>query len=158
MRAGLGVDAHQFTASGTVVLAGVVASADRGVAATSDGDVVAHAVMDALLGAAALGDLGDLFPSDDPRWAGADSMELLATVVQRLADLALHVNNVDVTVVAQTVRVAPLRDQIRRNLASVVGVPVTGVAVKGTTTDHLGFLGRDEGIAALAVVTLAERI
>ena len=131
-----------------------VVSDERGIAATSDGDVAAHAVADALLGAAALGDLGELFPSSDPRWEGADSMELLATVVERLDGLAMRPANVDVTIVAQTVRVSPHRDGMRANLAAVLRIPPQAVSVKATTTDHLGFLGRDEGIAAIAVAIL----
>ena len=157
MRIGQGLDVHAFTQSGRVILAGVVAAEDRGVAATSDGDVIAHAVADALLGAAALGDLGDFFPSSDARWRGADSMGLLATIVSRLDGLGLHASNVDVTVVAQSVKVAPLRQQMRSNLAAVLQVPVEAVSVKATTTDHLGFLGRDQGIAATAIVALSSR-
>lgn len=139
------------------MLAGVEATDRRGVAATSDGDVVAHAVADAILGAAALGDLGDLFPSDDPRWLDADSMLLLGTVVQRLDGLALHPSNVDVTVVAQDVRVSPHRQEMRARLAAVLQLPIERVSVKATTTDHMGFTGRGEGIAAIAIVTLTTR-
>lgn len=154
MRVGLGFDAHQLTPAGEVKLAGVVAATDRGVAATSDGDVVAHAVADALLGAAAFGDLGEFFPSDDPRWQGADSMEMLALVVQRLDGMAMRASNIDVTVIVQNVRVAPHRQRMRANLAAVVRLPIEAVSVKATTTDHLGFLGRDEGIAAIAIASL----
>ena len=157
MRVGIGFDAHGFSAAGKIVLAGVVVSEVRGIEATSDGDVVAHAVADALLGAAALGDLGEFFPSSDPRWKGADSMQLLATVVQRLDGLAMHPGNVDVTIVAQTVRISPHRDHMRANLAAVLRIAPEAVSVKATTTDHLGFFGRDEGIAAIAVATLESR-
>ncbi len=154
MRVGLGFDVHQLLPAGEVKLAGVVAATDRGVAATSDGDVVAHAVADALLGAAALGDIGEFFPSNDPRWRGADSMEMLAVVVRRLDAMAIRANHIDVTVIAQRVRVAPHRQRMRANLAAVVRVPIEAVSVKATTTDHLGFIGRDEGIAALAIASL----
>ncbi len=154
MRVGNGFDAHQFAPSGTVMLGGVTVETTRGVAATSDGDVVAHAVADALLGAAALGDLGELFPSSDPASHGADSMVLLSTVVLRLERLGFRVTSVDVTVLAQTVRVAPHRAAIRANLAAVLQLPPDAVSVKATTTDHMGFLGRDEGIAALAVACM----
>lgn len=157
MRVGLGFDAHQFAASGRVLLAGVVAEATRGVAATSDGDVAAHAVSDALLGAAALGDIGEMFPSGDPQWRNADSMGLLSVVVQRLADSGFRPASVDVTVIAQSVGVAPHRTEMRHNLASVLGLTPDAVSVKATTTDHMGYLGRDEGIAAMAVVTLASQ-
>ncbi len=157
MRTGLGFDAHRLTDHGQVLLAGVVASTDRGVVATSDGDVVAHATADALLGAAALGDLGELFPSTDPRWTDANSMEMLGTVVRRLDGLAMHPSNLDVTVIVQSVRVAPHRQRMRSNLAAVLRIPLDAVSVKATTTDHLGFLGRDEGVAAMAVATLTTR-
>jgi 2-C-methyl-D-erythritol 2,4-cyclodiphosphate synthase len=135
-----------------VRLAGVVVDEARGVAATSDGDVLAHAVGDALLGAVALGDLGGLFPSSDPQWHGADSMHLLGMVVERLKGLGHRISSVDVTVIAQAVRVAPHRETMRANLAAVLRVPAEAVSVKATTTDHMGFLGRNEGIAALATV------
>jgi 2-C-methyl-D-erythritol 2,4-cyclodiphosphate synthase len=155
MRVGWGFDAHRFGDIGTTLLGGVVADAGRGVDATSDGDVIAHAVADALLGAAAMGDLGEFFPSHDSRWQGADSMVILGEVVARVAGAGYRVGSVDVTVIAQTVRVAPIRGQIRRSLAGVLGVAVDAVSVKATTTDGLGFLGHDEGLAAAAVVVLS---
>jgi len=136
-----------------VLLAGVPADQDRGLLGTSDADVVAHAVADALLGAAALGDLGSLFPSSDPRWSGADSMVLLGTVLERFAAQGLHIAHLDVTVVAQTVLVAPIREDIRIALGGVLEIDLGSVSVKATTTDGLGFLGDDEGVAAVAVVT-----
>jgi 2-C-methyl-D-erythritol 2,4-cyclodiphosphate synthase len=154
MRTGWGFDAHRFTATGRVLVAGVEVASDRGVAATSDGDVVAHAVADALLGAAALGDLGEMFPSADSRFHGADSMALLAEVVGRVASAGFAATAIDVTVLAETVRVAPHREAIRASLAGVLGLPVDDVSCKATTTDGMGFLGRDEGIAAVAVVTI----
>jgi 2-C-methyl-D-erythritol 2,4-cyclodiphosphate synthase len=134
-----------------VLLAGVVVDTGRGVEATSDGDVVAHAVADALFGAAALGDLGMHAPSDDPRWQDADSMDILRNTVAMLAERQLAVSNVDVTVVAQSVRVAPHREAIRDGLADVLGIGRSSVSVKATTTDLMGAIGRDEGIAATAV-------
>jgi len=154
MRTGWGFDTHRFAPRGEVLLAGVVVSAERGVEATSDGDVVAHAVADALLGAAALGDLGELFPSGDSRWAGADSMALLAEVVALVAGAGFDVQSIDVTVVAETVRVAPHREAIRARLAGVLGVSIGAVSCKATTTDGMGFTGRDEGIAAVAVAVI----
>jgi 2-C-methyl-D-erythritol 4-phosphate cytidylyltransferase/2-C-methyl-D-erythritol 2,4-cyclodiphosphate synthase len=135
------------------MLAGVVADTRRGLLGTSDADVVAHAVADALLGASALGDLGSLFPSDDPAWAGADSMGLLAAVVSRCLAVGFVLSHLDVTVIAETVRVAPLRDEIRLRLASVLGTEVAIVSMKATSTDGMGFTGRDEGVAAVAVAT-----
>jgi 2-C-methyl-D-erythritol 2,4-cyclodiphosphate synthase len=154
MQVGSGFDAHRFGGEGPLRLGGVVVDVDRGVHATSDGDVAVHAVMDALLGAAALGDLGSHFPSGDPRWRGADSTALLATVVGMIGEHGWAVRHVDVTVIAQTVRVAPHREAMRKALAAVLAVPERQVSVKATTTDGMGFLGRDEGIAALAVATL----
>ena len=154
MRAGWGLDAHRFSSEGHVLLAGVIAATDRGVEATSDGDVVAHATADALLGAAALGDIGDLFPSGDPQWDGADSMALLGDVAGRVRALGLTVSSIDVTIVSETVRVSPHRESIRQALADVIGVDLDRVSCKATTPDGLGFLGRDEGIAAMAVVAL----
>jgi 2-C-methyl-D-erythritol 2,4-cyclodiphosphate synthase len=154
VRVGWGFDAHRFAAGGDVLMAGIVAEAGRGVDATSDGDVPAHAVADALLGAAALGDLGSLFPSSDTRWEGADSMALLADVVGRVEAAGFRVASLDVTVIAQTVRVAPHRDAIRDALAGVLGLDRGAVSVKATTTDGMGFLGADEGLAAVAVAVL----
>ncbi len=154
-RVGWGFDAHRFGGSPPVKLGGVVVDADRGVEATSDGDVAAHALADALLGAAALGDLGAHFPSDDPRWRDADSMALLRDAVAAAAAAGVAPAFADVTVVAQTIRVAPHRAAIRRSLAQALGLGEERVSVKATTTDGLGFLGRDEGIAAVAVVTAA---
>lgn len=154
MRVGNGFDAHRFAPVGAVIVGGVIVDATRGVAATSDGDVVAHAVADALLGAAALGDLGDLFPSSDPTWEDADSMMLLSTVVRRLDGLGYRVVSVDVTVLVEKVRIAPHRAAIRANLAAALKLPGDAVSVKATTTDGMGFLGRDEGIAALATACM----
>ncbi|HUG74294.1 MAG TPA: 2-C-methyl-D-erythritol 2,4-cyclodiphosphate synthase [Acidimicrobiia bacterium] len=154
MRVGWGFDAHRFAEGGAVRLGGIVVDDRRGVVATSDGDVLAHAVADALLGAAVLGDLGAMFPSSDAAWADADSMDLLRQVVVAIAEAGYRVDSVDATVVAETVRVAPYRDAIRVALADGLGVDPAAVSVKATTTDGLGFLGRDEGIAAMAVVVL----
>lgn len=157
MRVGFGVDVHAFTDTGRVVLGGVVVDESRGVHATSDGDVVIHAVIDALLGAAALGDLGEHFPSSDPRWENVDSVELLTAALEILEAQGFEPCQVDVTVIAQEVRVAPHREEIRRNLARTLGIPMSQVSVKATTTDHLGFLGADEGIAATAIAVVEAR-
>lgn len=156
MRVGLGFDVHRFGGRDPVTLAGVVLPSDRGLEGTSDADVAAHAVADALLGAAALGDLGSYFPSSDSRWEGANSMGLLAEVVGMLADAGHEPGNVDLTVVSQSLRIAPHQAAMRTNLASALAIGVASVSVKATTTDHIGAIGRDEGIAAIAVVTIAE--
>jgi 2-C-methyl-D-erythritol 2,4-cyclodiphosphate synthase len=154
VRIGFGIDAHRFGGEGPLVLGGVVVDAGRGVEATSDGDVAVHALIDALLGAAALGDLGTHFPSTDVRYRRIGSLELLERTRSLLRDEGLGVVNVDVTVIAQTVRVAPHRDEMRRSIAGVLRVDVAAVSVKATTTDHLGFTGRDEGVAAMAVASV----
>ena len=155
-RIGLGFDAHRLGGRPPLKLAGVVVDDGRGLVATSDGDVAAHAAADALLGAAALGDLGAFFPSDDGRWDGADSMELLAEVVGMVASSGMSIGNIDVTVIAEDVRVAPYREEMRTALAGVLGVGVDRVSVKATTTDGMGFTGRGEGVAAWVAVLLVE--
>lgn len=151
-RVGWGFDAHRFGGHPPVVLGGVVVDGARGLEATSDGDVVAHAVADALLGAAGLGDIGDQFPSSDPRWEGADSIRILAEVAAKARARQTVPDHVDVTVLAETVRVAPHRAAIREGIAGALGIDVGAVSVKATTTDGLGFLGRNEGVAAVAVL------
>jgi 2-C-methyl-D-erythritol 2,4-cyclodiphosphate synthase len=152
-RVGIGFDVHAFNSTPPIVLGGVVVDTERGVDATSDGDVVCHAVTDAVLGAANLGDMGMHFPSSDSRWHGADSTEMLRESVRMAADKSLSVLAVDVTVISQSVRIGPFRDAIRAGLAAAVGLDAERVSVKATTTDSIGALGRDEGIAAMAVVT-----
>ena len=155
-RIGLGFDAHRLGGPPPLKLAGVEVDRSRGLIATSDGDVAAHAVADAMLGAAALGDMGTYFPSGDGAWEGADSMDLLARVVAMVAEVGMGVGNIDLTVIAEKVRVAPFRERIRIGLADVLGVEPGRVSVKATTTDRMGFTGRGEGIAAWAVVMLVE--
>lgn len=157
MKVGWGFDVHRFGGDPPVRLAGIVADETRGLQGTSDADVVAHAVADALLGAAALGDLGEFFPSADPQWHGADSMDLLRIVVDRVHDSGLRAHQLDVTLVAESVRLAPVRDAVRGALAEALAVELPAVSVKATTTDGLGFLGREEGVAAVAVVICSER-
>jgi len=153
MRASWGFDAHRFGGAPPVRLAGVVVDTTRGVLATSDGDVVAHAVADALLAVCGKGDLGVHFPSGDPQWEDADSMDLLGRVVEMCSDAT--VTFLDVTVIAESVRVAPHRSAMRENLAGVLGIDPTAVSVKATTTDGMGAIGADEGLAATAVVSAA---
>lgn len=155
MRVSWGFDAHRLGGEPPVLLGGVPVDTEQGVEATSDGDLVAHAVADALLGAAGLGDLGSHFPSSDPRWLGADSMDLLAQVVVLCA--GVEVVFLDVTVIAEQVRVAPHRRAIQESLAAAVGIDPSLVAVKATTTDGMGWIGAAEGIAATAIVTARAR-
>lgn len=154
MRIGWGFDAHRIGPDGPMTIAGVTVATDRGLVATSDGDVALHAVADAILGAAALGDLGEHFPSSDERWQGADSSELLSAVVDMARNAGLVADSVDVTVIAQTVRIAPHREEMREELARLLELPVARISVKATSTDGMGFIGRDEGVAAVAVTIL----
>lgn len=136
------------------MLGGIEIAGETGLAGHSDADVILHALIDALLGAAALGDIGAHFPASDPRLAGADSREMLRRVVGMLADRGYAVVNVDITAVAERPRLAPHIDAMRRAIAADVGVPADAVSVKATTTDGLGALGRGEGIAAMAVALI----
>lgn len=153
-RVGQGVDVHAFGPGDAVVLGGVRIPHAQGVRAHSDGDVVIHALCDALLGAAALGDLGGHFPDDDPAYAGADSRALLRGVAAKLADAGWTAGNADVTVIAQAPKLAPHIDAMRANLAADLGLDKSAVSVKATTSEGLGFTGRGEGIAAFAVVLI----
>ena len=153
-RIGFGVDAHRFGEQRPLVLGGVIVDEDRGLEATTDGDVAVHALIDALLGASALGDIGTHFPPGDGRWSGSSSLDLLAITRDMVRDRGYFVVNVDVTVVAQTGHVSPHRAQMQARIAETLQVDIDAVSVKATTTDHLGFTGRDEGIAAMAVASL----
>jgi 2-C-methyl-D-erythritol 2,4-cyclodiphosphate synthase len=136
------------------LLGGVVVSEAQGVTATSDGDVLSHAVTDAVLGACVLGDIGEHFPSDDPLFAGADSLSLLREAVSMATAAGFAIAHVDTTVIAERIRVAPHRQQIRKNLADALGVTPDVISVKATSTDGLGFTGTSQGVAAVAVVTV----
>jgi 2-C-methyl-D-erythritol 2,4-cyclodiphosphate synthase len=154
VRVGWGFDAHRFGGSPPILLAGVLVDTTRGLEATSDGDLVAHAVSDALLGSLALGDLGDHFPSSDPAMVGVDSMEILARVGRKVEDRAHLIHNVDVTVISQSIRIAPHRDAMRERLASALRIDRSSVSVKATSTDSMGSIGADQGLAAAAIVTV----
>ena len=151
-RAGIGFDSHRFGANPPIKLAGVVVDTDRGLEATSDGDVVAHAIADAILGACGLGDLGEHFPSDDPQSQGADSMVLLRTVSRLARAWRWWINSVDVTVIAEDVRIAPHREAMTKAISTLL--ECEAISIKATTTDQMGAIGRGEGLAALAVVTV----
>lgn len=154
MRTGFGFDVHALGGNPPLLLCGVVVDDARGLIGTSDADVAAHALCDALLGAAVLGDIGTHFPSGRDDFADADSMDLLARVVEMVLAEGLAIAHVDVTIIAQTVRVAPYRDAMIGRLSAVLGSEPALVSVKATTTDGLGVIGREEGIAAMAVATL----
>jgi 2-C-methyl-D-erythritol 2,4-cyclodiphosphate synthase len=156
VRVGHGFDAHAFGPAGRLVLGGVHIPHEHGLAAHSDGDVVLHALCDALLGAAGLGDIGRHFPDREPAYAGIDSRILLREVVARIAQAGHRVANADLTVVAQAPRLTPYIEAMRRRIASDLGLPAERVNVKATTTERMGFTGRGEGIAAFAVALLNE--
>ncbi|HLY52127.1 MAG TPA: 2-C-methyl-D-erythritol 2,4-cyclodiphosphate synthase [Steroidobacteraceae bacterium] len=155
MRVGCGLDVHAFGPGDHLMLGGVRIAHTQGVVAHSDGDVLLHALCDALLGAAGLGDIGQHFPDSDPRWKGADSRQFVAAVLAKLRERQLAVVNADLTVVAQAPRIAPHRAAIRREVAALLGLAEECVNLKATTTEGLGFLGRAEGLAAQAVVLLS---
>ncbi len=154
LRVGLGVDAHAFGAGVPLVLGGVLIDHPRGLVGHSDGDVVAHALTDALLGAAGLADIGALFPSDDERWRDADSLVLLAGAYAEVLAAGHELVNADCVVIGQEPRIAPHREAMRDRLAGALGVDRSRVNVRATTTDGLGFTGRGEGLAAQAVALL----
>ena len=157
MRIGHGFDAHRFGAARPLVIGGVTVPHPQGLLAHSDGDVLVHALCDALLGAAGLGDIGRHFPDSSAEYAGVDSRVLLRRVVALLGEQGLEVGNADLTVVAQAPKLAPHVPAIRATLASDLGVDPSRVNVKATTTEGMGFTGRGEGMAAHAVVLLVER-
>lgn len=154
LRVGLGVDAHAFGDGVPLVLGGVTIDHPRGLVGHSDGDVVAHALTDALLGAAGLADIGALFPSDDERYRGADSLGLLAEAYRQVRAAGFTLVNADCVVIGREPRVAPHREEMRRRLAGALSVEQGLVDVRATTTDGLGFTGRGEGLAAQAVALL----
>jgi 2-C-methyl-D-erythritol 2,4-cyclodiphosphate synthase len=154
LRIGIGVDAHAFEDGIPLVLGGVAIEYPRGLSGHSDGDVIAHALTDALLGAAALGDIGGLFPSDDERYRGADSLVLLAEAYARVRAAGYALVNADCVLIGQEPRIAPHRAEMGTRLAQAVGADRGAVTVRATTTDFLGFTGRGEGLAAQVVALL----
>jgi 2-C-methyl-D-erythritol 2,4-cyclodiphosphate synthase len=156
VKIGSGFDVHAFGPGDAVMLGGVRIPHTRGVVAHSDGDVALHALCDALLGAAGLGDIGQHFRNDDPRWKGADSSQFVLQVLAMIRARGLKVGNADITVLGEQPKVSPHRDAMRRRIAQLLEVSETEVNVKATTTEKLGFLGRAEGLAAQAVVLLLD--
>jgi 2-C-methyl-D-erythritol 2,4-cyclodiphosphate synthase len=156
MLVGFGYDVHRLVPGRPLVLGGVSIPHEKGLDGHSDADVLLHAVMDALLGAAGLGDIGTHFPETDPTFRGADSLALLRRVVQLLRREGLQAGNVDTTLLAEQPRIAPHVEQMRANIAGALGIAARRVSVKATTNEQMGFVGRGEGIAAYAVATLAE--
>jgi 2-C-methyl-D-erythritol 2,4-cyclodiphosphate synthase len=154
LRIGLGFDAHAFADGIPLVLGGIRFDEDRGLAGHSDGDVVTHALIDALLGAAGMGDIGSLFPADDDSLRGVSSLLLLRNAYGKLTNAGFELVNADCVLIGERPRIADRRDDMRGRLADTMGVPVERIAVRATTTDHLGFTGRQEGLAAQAVALL----
>ena len=157
IRIGLGYDGHRLVEDRALILGGVTIPHTHGLLGHSDADVLAHAITDALLGAASLGDIGAHFPDTDPQWKGADSLKLLAASVARVAVAGFAVGNVDATVVMQRPKLRPHIDAMRTNLARVLGVDMAQVSVKATTNETMGFVGREEGVAVHAVALLVGR-
>jgi len=157
MRIGIGFDVHAFATGRPLVIGGVTIPFERGLAGHSDADVLLHAISDALLGALALGDLGMHFPDTDARYAGADSRALLRHVMSLVAQRGYDVGNVDSTVIAQAPKLAPYIEAIRANIAADLGCDPDRISVKATTTERLGFAGREEGIAAQAIAVVVPR-
>lgn len=154
MRIGHGYDVHRLVEGRSLILGGVRIPFEKGLDGHSDADVLTHAVMDALLGAAAMGDIGKLFPDTDDRYLGADSIALLREVDRRLTETGYRLGNLDVTVIAQRPKLAPYINQMRQNLAAALHTELQNVSIKATTEEHLGFTGSGEGIAAHAVCLL----
>ena len=155
IRIGQGYDVHRLKEGRKLILGGVDIPWDKGLDGHSDADVLVHAVMDALLGAAAMGDIGGMFPDTDARYAGADSLELLRRVSDRLREDGWEIVNIDSTVIAQKPKLSPHIPQMRMNIAAAASMDVNRISVKATTEEHLGFTGREEGISAQAVALLS---
>ena len=156
MRIGHGYDVHRLTEGRKLSLLGVEIPYEKGLLGHSDADVAAYALMDAMLGAAALGDIGQLYPDKDPAYEGISSMLLLEDVGKRIKDAGFGIGNLDVTIICQAPKLAPYREAMRENISRILGIPAQRISVKATTEEGLGFTGRSEGIAAQAAVLLTE--
>ena len=157
IRSGIGYDSHRFAPGGPLILGGVEIPGDVHLHGHSDGDAIAHAVTDAILGAAALGDIGAMFSDKDPGNAGRDSIEMLRLSVERLHDAGWRVHQLDVVVITETPKIAPHRDAMRANIARAVDLLPADVSIKGKTNEGMGFVGRGEGIACIATATVVAR-
>ena len=154
MRIGHGYDVHRLVESRDLIIGGVNIPYEKGLLGHSDADVLAHAIMDSLLGALALGDIGKLFPDSDPKYKGADSLGLMREVARLIADSGMKVENVDSTIITQAPKLAPYITEMRENIAAALGIPISSVSVKATTEEGLGFSGEGLGISAHAVCLL----
>ena len=155
-RVGIGYDSHRFAAGRPLRLAGVTVPHTHGLVGHSDGDVALHALIDALLGATAMGDIGQHFPDDDPQWRGADSTRFVRKIVDTLLEAGYRVGQVDLTILAERPKIAPLVEQMRTATAKALGVDPRAVSIKAKTNEGMGWIGRGEGIAAMAVATVVE--
>ena len=155
VRVGLGFDAHRLGGTPPLILGGVVVDPERGLEATSDGDAAAHALSDALLGTIGDGDIGQHFPPSDPKWKGASSDVFLADAVRRVAERGGRIVNLDVTIVCEAPSIAPHRQKMQARVAEIAGVTPDRVGIKATTNEKMGFVGRGEGIVAMAMATVA---
>jgi 2-C-methyl-D-erythritol 2,4-cyclodiphosphate synthase len=151
---GIGYDSHRYAPPGPLVLGGVVIPSDVHLQGHSDGDAVAHAVTDAILGAAGAGDIGELFSDRDPANKGKDSIEMLRAAVERVSALGFRVNQIDAAIIAEQPRIAPHRDAMRERLAAALGIEPSSVSIKGKTNEGMGWIGREEGLACIAVATV----
>lgn len=157
IRSGSGFDAHRFSDGRRLMLGGIEIAGARGLEGHSDADVLLHALADALLGAAALGDIGMHFPDSDPQWKGVPSRKFVEYAHQEVRQAGWEISNVDLTLIAQIPKIAPFRAAIRRSVAEILDIADDQVSLKATTTDHMGFVGREEGIAAQALVTIYKK-
>lgn len=154
IRTGIGYDVHQLAENRKLVIAGVVIPSEKGSVGHSDGDALSHAIIDALFGAACLGDLGDYFPSDDNKWKGANSLDLLSESINKVISEGYTINNIDSVVIIQKPKLKKYILQIRENLARTIGIPINSISVKATTVDYLGAIGAGDGWASQAIVTI----
>lgn len=155
LRIGFGYDSHSFIEGDYILLGGVRIPHKYSVKAHSDGDVLLHAISDSLLGAAALGDLGQHFPDTDPKYSNMDSMDIVSHIFSLLQERGFQINNIDATIIAQSPKLSPHMSAIRHSVATVLNLPISQVSVKATTNEHMGWIGREEGLAAHVVVLLA---
>ena len=153
-RVGIGYDSHRYALGRPLTLGGILIPSEIGLIGHSDADAVSHAITDAILGAAGLGDIGDMFPDNDPANKDRDSVEMLKAAVERVAEGGFRVGQVDVTVIAETPRLSPHREKMRARLAIALGIDSSSVSVKGKTNEGMGWIGRKEGLACIAVATL----
>lgn len=153
-RVGIGYDSHPFALGRPLTLGGILIPSEKGLSGHSDADAVCHAITDAILGAAGLGDIGEMFPDTDQANKGRDSIEMLEAAVKRLGDSGYEVNQVDVSVITETPRLSPYREKMRARLAVALGIDSSSVSVKGKTNEGMGWIGRQEGLACIAVATL----